>query len=298
MQKKRVVVAMSGGVDSSVAALLLAKQGHDVIGITLRLSTIDQANASQNKRSCCSIEDIDDARRVCNNIGAPHYVINAEAAFEKHVINYFVNEYQTGRTPHPCIACNDKIKFDFLLQRAIALNADAIATGHYARKFTDTNGIHHLYRSVDPTKDQSYVLFGLNQVQLNHLMFPVGNLEKSEIRRLATEANLHNAEKPDSQDICFIPQGNYREFLMKRIQPTPGNIIDLDGNIIGEHKGIEFYTVGQRRNLGINSQNPLYVLSINPSNKEITVGPEASLLDTSFEINNVNWISGFSPKNL
>jgi tRNA-specific 2-thiouridylase len=296
MIKKRVIVAMSGGVDSSVAALLLAKQGYDVIGITLRLSTIDQPDTLNNKRSCCSIEDIEDARKVCNTIGAPHYVINAEDAFQKHVIDYFVKEYQTGRTPHPCIACNDKIKFDFLLQRAIALDANAIATGHYARKITNTDGTHHLFRSVDPSKDQSYVLFGLNQSQLSHLMFPVGNLEKSEIRKLAHEANLHNAEKPDSQDICFIPQGNYREFLMKRIQPNPGNILDLDGNILGQHAGIEFYTIGQRKNLGLNSSLPLYVLSINPSKKEIIVGPETALLDTSFEISNVNWISEFSPK--
>tara|TARA_Y100000590_G_scaffold457155_1_gene609180 strand:+ start:26645 stop:27775 length:1131 start_codon:yes stop_codon:yes gene_type:complete len=296
MQKKRVIVAMSGGVDSSVAALLLSKEGYEVIGITLRLSTIDQPDVPQNSRSCCSIEDIDDARKVCNSIGAPHYVLNAEEAFQKHVINYFVNEYQTGRTPHPCIACNDKIKFDFLLKRAIALDADAIATGHYARKITDANGTHHLYRSLDPTKDQSYVLFGVNQEQLGHLVFPLGNLEKSEIRKIANEANLHNADKPDSQDICFIPQGNYREFLMKRIQPNPGNILDLNGNVVGTHKGIEFYTVGQRRNLGLESKDPLYVLNINPSKKEIIVGPESALLETSFDINTVNWISGLVPQ--
>ncbi len=255
---------MSGGVDSSVAALLLARQGYEVIGVTLRLWTVERPDATPLSKGCCSVEDIDDARRVCHTLGARHYVVNAEREFRSFVVDYFLAEYQRGRTPHPCIACNDRIKFDFLMDRALQLDADYIATGHYARLSNGPDGRVRLLRGVDPRKDQSYVLFGLGQEQLRRILLPVGVHSKERIRELAREAALPVADKPDSQDICFIPQGDYRQFLQERVQSNPGDVVDTSGRILGRHQGVELYTIGQRRGLGIASTAPLYVVDLDP----------------------------------
>ena len=248
---QRVVVAMSGGVDSSVAACLLHQQGYDVIGVTMRLWSEDTINASTgNHQGCCSIEDVEDARRVCQLLGIPHYFMDFQREFSDHVMDYFVSEYERGRTPHPCIACNDKMKFDFLLQRAKFMDATYVATGHYARISQDkADGQYRLLAGIDGSKDQSYVLFNLGQETLANLLFPVGEYTKAEIRDIAREAGLPVANKPDSQEICFIPQGDYREFLRTRLTPQPGDIVNASGDVLGSHKGIEYYTVGQRRGL-------------------------------------------------
>jgi tRNA-specific 2-thiouridylase len=296
MSRGRVIAAMSGGVDSSVAALLLAQEGYEVIGVTLRLWTVDRPEAIPGRRGCCSVEDTDDARRVCQAIGARHYVINAEREFRTFVVDYFLREYGRGRTPHPCIACNDRIKFDFLLSRALSLDADFIATGHYARIVGGEDGGVRLLRASDPRKDQSYVLFGLGQEQLRRLLLPLGSHPKERVRELAREAGLPVADKPDSQEICFIPQGDYREFFRARAQPTPGELVDTAGRVLGSHPGMEFFTVGQRRGLGVASAQPLYVLRLEPETGRVVVGPEEELFSCSLRAEGITWVSGTPPE--
>ena len=292
MPKSRVVVAMSGGVDSSVAALLLAKEGYDVIGVTMRLwSTPDSPEASPRHRGCCSVEDVDDARRVCQIIGVPHYYLNFEREFQAHVVDYFVQEYTRGRTPHPCLACNDKIKFNFLLQRALAMEADYIATGHYAR-VTERDGHWCLLKGMDASKDQSYVLHTLRQEELARTLLPIGWYPKPRIRDIAREAGLPIADKPDSQDICFIPSGDYRAFLQERVTPTPGDIVDPQGNVLGTHNGIELFTVGQRRGLGIQSDSPLFVLRVDADSHQVVVGTAEELLSDTLRASSVNYPAG------
>lgn len=296
MSKGRVIVAMSGGVDSSVAALLLSREGYEVIGVTMRLWTVPKDNVPRLSKRCCSVEDTQDARRVCQMIGIPHYVLNFEREFQKHVVDYFCAEYDTGRTPHPCLACNDKIKFDFLLRKAMFLDADYIATGHYAQIQSNGKG-YKLLKGIDRNKDQSYVLFTLTQRELGRLLLPVGQYSKEVIRELAADAGLAVADKPDSQEICFIPDGDYRKFVSDRHKPRPGDIVDMEGNHLGSHPGIHFYTIGQRRALGLNGNTgvPKYVISIDPTTNLVTVGDEEQLYKNKFWASAVNFISGSQP---
>lgn len=295
---KRVVVAMSGGVDSSVAAYLLAEQGYEVIGVTMRLFAVTDENAARLNRSCCSIEDVDDARDVCRAIGAKHYFMNFEKEFKKYVVDYFVSEYERGRTPHPCLACNDKLKFEFLLRRAKFMDADFVATGHYAR-IEQHEDEWHLMRGADPSKDQSYVLFTLGQEQLSQLLLPIGEFDKDEIRRIASEAGLPVADKPDSQDICFIPSGDYKAFVEPRLTVvTPGDIVDSAGTVLAQHDGVHRFTVGQRKGLPLpgGSPRPIFVTDIDPDEGRVTVGFAEELLRHRLAAGGVKWVSGIAPE--
>jgi len=299
-KRPRVVVAMSGGVDSSVAAVLLEQQGYSVIGVTMRLWSQDTINAATgHHQGCCSVEDVEDARRVCQILGVPHYFLDFQNEFSAHVMDYFVAEYQRGRTPHPCIACNDRLKFDFLIDRADFMGAQFVATGHYARISYDQEcDSYSLLKGVDSHKDQSYVLFNLDQYKLSKVLFPVGWYTKSEIRQIAINANLPVANKPDSQEICFIPQGDYREFLRTRLEPQPGDIVNVEGSVLGRHKGIEYYTVGQRRGLGLNTNEPLFVIRLDAEKRQVVVGTEAQLSQTEVHVGGIHFVSGMAPMQL
>ena len=289
----RVVVAMSGGVDSSVAALLLHRAGWDVVGVTLKLYSLDEDELPADHQGCCTLDDVEDARSVCRHLGIPHYVLNMEREFHDRVMEYFVNEYRRGRTPHPCIACNDKIKFSQLMARADALGAQYVATGHYARIARAQEGAT-LHKGVDHAKDQSYVLFGMTQAQLSRTLLPVGGYSKDDIRQMALDAGLITADKPDSQDICFIPLGDYREFLRQRTEGIPGEIVDLEGRGLGTHQGIEYYTVGQRRGLGSlpYSEEPRYVIRLDAPANRVVVGPEEALFAGEAWLSGVNYVGG------
>ena len=296
--KKRALVAMSGGVDSSVAAALLAREGYDVIGVTMRLFNAPFEGAAKLSKSCCSIEDVEDARATCRIIGAKHYYMNFEKEFEEHVIDYFVGEYRQGRTPHPCLACNDRLKFSFLMERAELMEADVVATGHYARIRTEEDGTRSLMRGADVMKDQAYVLYNLRQDQLQRLAFPIGGYTKDEIRQIARDEGLPVADKPDSQDICFIPTGTYREFVLERLDdPKPGVVVDVDDNVLAEHDGIHQFTIGQRKGLPMlgGSKRPIYVTSINSKSGKVTVGSVDGLLRDEVYASAVNWIDGAPP---
>lgn len=292
----RVVVAMSGGVDSSVAAVLLKQEGYDVTGVTMRLFSADTQDATTSyNKGCCTLEDVDDARRVCQIIGIPHYLLNFEREFQEQVIDYFCQEYARGRTPHPCLACNDKLKFSFLLQRTAAMGADFVATGHYAR-LRSQDGQRHLLKGLDASKDQSYVLYTMRQDQMEHVLLPVGWYSKPQIRNIARDAGLPVADKPDSQEICFIPTNDYRAFIAERFASMPGEIADTDGNVLGQHQGIEQFTVGQRRGLGIFSKEPMFVLSLDRESNRVVVGPVEELLQSTLWASGVNYLSGVSPE--
>jgi tRNA-specific 2-thiouridylase len=289
-KRKRVVVALSGGVDSAVAAGLLAREGYDVVGITMRLWTVEDPEAPRSSKRCCSVEDTDDARRAAGVIGIPHYVLNMEREFHDRVIDYFVSEYARGRTPNPCLACNEHVKFRALLDRAIAFDADYLATGHYAR-IEHAGGRYRLRRAVDPVKDQSYVLYTLGQQELEKTLFPVGAYAKEETRGLAREMRLDLAEKPDSADICFVPDGDYREFVRSRVPQRSGVIRDTAGAHVGTHEGIASFTVGQRRGLGVAVGEKRFVTGIDAAANVITIGSEADLMSRSLIAGHVNWIA-------
>jgi tRNA-specific 2-thiouridylase len=294
----RIVVAMSGGVDSSVAAALLAEQGHEVIGLSMQL--YDQSEGQTSFGSCCSIDDLHDARRVAAAINIPHYILNFERQFNEHVVSNFVREYTSGRTPLPCAHCNSDLKFATLVDRAAGFGADAVATGHYARVDRDAvTGRYHLARGVDPAKDQSYFLFSLTQDQLARAVFPVGDRPKDAVREYARQRQLPVANKPDSQEICFIPDHDYAAFVTKHAgnEPHDGVIVDEDGRVVGRHAGIHRFTVGQRKGLGLAtsptgpSGAPMYVLALRPATHEVVVGPKSSLGRTTLTASGVNWIA-------
>lgn len=294
-KRETVVVAMSGGVDSSVAAALLLEQGYNVIGMTMQIWPREEGPSwDEGPKTCCSLKAVDDARRVADKLGIPYYVTNLRERFREQVIDYFVNEYARGHTPNPCIACNHFIKFDALLERALALGADYIATGHYAQiEYCKERSRYILRKGKDPQKDQSYSLYGLSQKQLSHTLLPLGGLTKEETRKIAENIGLKVADKPDSQEICFIPDNDYRGFLSRRIPDSirPGPFLDLAGNIIGSHKGIPYYTIGQRRGLGLVASEPLYVVDIVPGENAVIVGPKDKLLRRELIATGVNWVS-------
>jgi tRNA-uridine 2-sulfurtransferase len=287
----RIVVAMSGGVDSSVAAALLAEQGHDVIGLSMQL--YDAAgDGDRSFGSCCSIDDLHDARRVASALHIPHYIVNFERQFDELVVSNFVREYSSGRTPLPCAHCNSDLKFATLADRGRAFGADRVATGHYARVDRDeATGRLLLKRAVDPSKDQAYFLFSLTQEQLAHAMFPVGDRPKDSVREYARQHSLPVADKPDSQEICFIPDHDYARFVGKRTPETTGGaMLSEDGRVLGTHEGIHRFTVGQRKGLGLSTGSPMYVLELRAADRQVIVGPRASLERTTLTASGVNWI--------
>lgn len=297
-KNKSVVVAMSGGVDSSVAAILLKNQGYNVIGATMKLWDFEQVGGNINHESgCCSLESFNDAREICVSHDIPHYILNFSHQFHKDVVEDFIDEYLTGRTPNPCVQCNTKIKWHTLIEKADELGADYIATGHYARnRFNSQSNRYELHRSNDKNKDQSYALWGIQQKNLAKTIFPLGELTKPEVRNIARELGLNTAEKKESQEICFIPDNNYHR-LLKNLRPeleeqvADGDMVDTNGNTIGKHKGYPFYTVGQRKGLGGGFPEPQYVVDVNSEENVITVGNQSDLLCTEFIIDQLNLIS-------
>ena len=290
----RVVVAMSGGVDSSVAAALLVNQGHEVIGLSMQL--YDQREGETKFGSCCTIDDLHDARRVAAHLGIPHYIMNFERQFAEQVVSDFVREYAAGRTPIPCVHCNGDLKFATLASRAEGLGASTVATGHYARVEQAASGTSLLKRGTDPAKDQSYFLFTLTQSQLAHAVFPVGDLDKATVRERARDFGLPVAEKPDSHEICFVADGDHTNFLEKHgASRGAGDVRDVHGRVIGRHDGIHRFTVGQRKGLGLASPIPLYVVDIDAESNSLTVGPRDALHRDSLTASGVNWISGQTP---
>lgn len=294
--KGRVAVAMSGGVDSSVAAALLAAQGYQVIGLTMRLW--DNPQAGDGGSGCCSPEDIYDARKVASQLGIPFYVLNFKPFFEREVVDYFVSSYLNGRTPNPCIICNQRLKFELLLQRAKELNA-RLATGHYAAIRYDRRARRYLLKKAkDLSKDQSYFLFTMSQEQMADCIFPLADYQKAGVRSLAAELGIKSADKPDSQEVCFLPDGRYADFISQHIDGAgngPGLILDTSGEVLGRHRGIFAYTVGQRRGLGIASARPYYVVSLNPRLNQVIVGREEELYRPEFEAHAAHWVSGTPP---
>ncbi len=297
-----IAVAMSGGVDSSTVAALLVRQGHNVVGLTMQLwnqRRLPELAVEGATGRCCSLDDVYDARRVAEQIGIPYYVVNFEQQFEEHVVKPFVEEYLAGRTPIPCTLCNNYIKFDRFLEMADAVGAHQIATGHYARiRYDEASGRYQLLRAVDGGKDQTYFLCGLTQAQLARTMFPLGELNKPEVRELARSMDLAVAVKSDSQEICFVPNGDYAAFLSAYLKETGvperqtrGEIVSTDGRTLGEHRGVHHFTVGQRKGIGIAAREPLYVIATDPASQRVVVGGNDDLLRQRFFAKGVNWIS-------
>ncbi len=296
---ERILVAMSGGVDSSVAAALLHRAGHQVVGVTMK--TFCYEETAGPTRTCCGLDGILDAKRVADRLGIPHYVFDVEEEFTRDVIDDFVGEYARGRTPNPCVRCNSNTKFRDLLQRGRALGCDAIATGHYVRIRHPGGEEPRLLRGADRGKDQAYFLWGLPREILPLLRFPLGGLTKPEVRERARELGLVTAEKPESQEICFVPSGDYREFLAQRLRPRhpalePGKVVTLEGEVVGEHTGYAGFTVGQRKGLGGGFPEPLFVLEIRPETREVVVGPREALVSGAMTVEGVHWLTATPPE--
>jgi tRNA-uridine 2-sulfurtransferase len=285
----RVVVGMSGGVDSSLAAALLVEQGYDVIGVTMRLWTEERPDELRGHQQCCSVEDIGDARRVAGQVGIRHYVLNFEREFKETVVDNFVAEYEAGRTPNPCVRCNEHIKYRALLDRLPTLDADFIATGHYARVSHESGGPSRLFRAADASKDQSYVLYMLKQEQLSRLLLPIGGLTKDEVRERARGLGLDVAAKPDSVEICFVPGNDYRAFVSTRIAPKPGDVVDEHGSVVASHEGVTGFTLGQRKGLGVAVGEPRFVTGIDAERAIVTIGPEEDLFSDHVAFDEASW---------
>lgn len=293
MQKK-VMIGMSGGVDSSVAAAILLQKGYDVIGVTLQIWQESSDSGKKHEDACCSLSAVDDARRVANKLGIPYYVLNFKDIFKEKVIDYFTAEYVKGRTPNPCIACNRFVKFEAMLDKATAMGVDYVATGHYARiEFDERTGRYLLRKSATDRKDQTYALYTLTQKQLSHTLMPVGDYHKERIREMAAELRLSVASKPDSQEICFVDDNDYGRFISENTnyKIKPGCFIDIEGNILGKHKGIIHYTVGQRKGLGITFGKPMYVKSVNPETDTVVLADENEIFSSELTASDLNFIS-------
>jgi tRNA-specific 2-thiouridylase len=287
---------MSGGVDSSAAAALLVEQGYDVVGLTLKLWPQDCVNRAEDK--CCGPQAVTDARAVSHRLDIPYYLVDEATEFQQQVIQYFAEEYKAGRTPNPCVMCNERLKFGTLLTRARRLGAEYVATGHFARVEKSEDGTRHLLkRGRDPRKDQSYFLFSLKQEQLAHILFPLGSLTKNDTREIARECQLKTADKEESMEICFVPDKDYGAFLQQAnlVQKHEGDIVDLQGRVLGRHDGIEFYTIGQRKGLGLSSPRPLYVIELDAQNNRVVVGDDSALDRAEFRIERCNWIPWDAP---
>jgi tRNA-specific 2-thiouridylase len=291
--KQRVVVAMSGGVDSSLTAALLLHQGYDVIGMTMQIWENDEREDKPDSRGCCSLAAIDDARGVADKLGIPYYVVNFRKLFQERVVDYFIREYGEGKTPNPCIACNRFVKFEGLLKKAQEVGADFLATGHYARITYDEQRKRYLLgKGVDNLKDQSYALYHLNQHTLAHFLFPLGGYTKVQTRQLARELGLAVADKPDSQEICFVPNDDYQAFLAEKSPNAlkPGAIVDKQGKVLGKHQGLPLYTVGQRKGLGFAAGKPLYVIALDTAKNQVIVGNNADVFAQECIASDLNWI--------
>ena len=292
-----VVVAMSGGVDSSVAAALLVEAGYRVTGVMMRLwSEETMAGGAHNR--CCTPDQMADARRIASKLGIPFFVLDTKQVFRQRIVQFFIDQHTDGMTPNPCLECNRQIRFDYLQQHALSLGGDYLATGHYARIGRDDAGRFALLMGLDPAKDQSYVLSVMGQSQLAHALFPVGEFEKPEVRRIAARFGLPTASKQDSQDLCFLGDGDYRRFLREHApeRMTPGPIVRRDGSVVGEHGGLANYTIGQRKGLGVFAADPLYVIAMNPVANALVVGTAAELGGTELIARRVNWVSGQTPE--